>query len=112
MYANGKKALGICDRCGFTYKLKELRYEIQNKTNTGLKVCEECFDPDHPQYDINVVSTLDVQSLYEPRVDTGEADSRILGSFNPVGGGNPQLGSTTIGLDITGEIGTVKVSIT
>ena len=94
MYANGKKALGICDRCGFTYKLKELRYEIQNKTNTGLKVCEECFDPDHPQYDINVVSTLDAQSLYEPRVDTGEADS------------------TTIGLDITGEIGTVKVSIT
>tara|TARA_R100000935_G_scaffold18029_1_gene34879 strand:+ start:2424 stop:2762 length:339 start_codon:yes stop_codon:yes gene_type:complete len=112
MYAIGSKALGICDRCGFTYKLKELKYEVQNKTNTGLKVCYECFDPDQPQYNINSVTTLDVQSLYDPRVDTGEADSRRLGSFNPVGGGNTQVGSVTLGLDITGEIGTIKVSIT
>ena len=112
MYAVGRKALGICDRCGFTYKLKELKHEIQNKTNTGLKVCNECFDPDQPQYDINTISTLDEQSLYEPRVDTGEADSRRVSAFDPVGGGNTQLGSRTIGLDITGEIGTIVVSIT
>ena len=28
MYAAGKKALGDCDRCGFTYKLNNLQYEI------------------------------------------------------------------------------------
>ena len=27
-YARGKKALGQCDRCGFTVKLNELQYEI------------------------------------------------------------------------------------
>ena len=38
MYAQGKKALAICDRCGFTYRLKDLRYEVQNKQKNGLKV--------------------------------------------------------------------------
>ena len=84
MYAQGKKALGICDRCGFTYLLKNLRYEVQNKSKNGLKVCNECFDPDQPQYDVNTISTIDPQSLYDPRVDTGEADSRRLFAFNPI----------------------------
>ena len=112
MYAQGKKALGICDRCGFTYRLKDLRYEVQNKVKNGLKVCYECYDPDQPQYDVNELSTIDPQSLYDPRVDTGEADSRRLFAFDPIGGGITSLGSKTVGLDITGEIGTLSVSIT
>ena len=110
MYAQGKKALSICDRCGFTYLLKDLRYEVQNKQKNGLKVCNECFDPDQPQYDVNDLSTIDPQSLYDPRVDTGEADSRRLFAFDPIGGGITELGSKTVGLDITGEIGTITVS--
>jgi len=110
MYAQGKKALGICDRCGFTYLLKDLRYEVQNKVKNGLKVCYECYDPDQPQYDVNELSTIDPQSLYDPRVDTGEADSRRLFAFDPIGGGITELGSKTVGLDITGEIGTITVS--
>ena len=85
-YAQGKKALGICDRCGFTYKLRELRYEVENKTRNGLKVCYECFDPDHPQFDVNNITTIDPQALYDPRVDTGEQASREIFGFNPVTG--------------------------
>ena len=94
MYAQGKKALAICDRCGFTYRLKDLRYEVQNKQKN----------------DVNDLSTIDPQSLYDPRVDTGEADSRRLFAFDPIGGGITELGSKTVGLDITGEIGTITVS--
>lgn len=34
---------GICDRCGFQYRLSELRTEW-----TGLKVCSEDWDPRPP----------------------------------------------------------------
>ena len=50
MYAKGSKALGLCDRCGFTYKLAELKYEVQDQVRNGLRVCSVCFDPDQPQY--------------------------------------------------------------
>lgn len=36
--------LGICDRCGFKFRLKELRKEW-----TGLMVCKDDYDPRHPQ---------------------------------------------------------------
>lgn len=101
MYAQGRKALGICDRCGFTYKLKDLRREVQNKTLNGLKVCPECFDPDQPQYDVNDISTIDPQALYDARVDTGEQASTTYFGFDPV---------TSIGIVMRGNIG--KVTIT
>jgi len=43
-YASAKHAIGICDRCGFEYKLKELRWEIYDQHRTGYRVCYECFD--------------------------------------------------------------------
>ena len=110
MYAQGRKALGICDRCGFTFKLKELRYETENKVRNGLRVCPECFDPDHPQFDVNRVSTIDPQALYDARVDTGEEASARLFAFDPVGGGITALGSRTVGLDMRGELGEITLS--
>jgi hypothetical protein len=75
MYAKGKKALGICDRCGFTYKLSELKYEIEDSIRNGLRVCSSCFDPDHPQFKVGELQTSDPQSLFNPRTDTGEKES-------------------------------------
>jgi len=49
-YAVGKYAQAICDRCGQQYYLKELKKEW-----TGMKVCQECYEPKHPQL------------LFEPR---------------------------------------------
>ena len=43
-YASGKKALAICDRCGFRYRLHELKKEWN-----GLKTCPNCFETKHPQ---------------------------------------------------------------
>ena len=101
-YAAGKKALGDCDRCGFTYKLKDLRYEIEDGIRNGLRVCDDCLDIDHPQLKIGEVNTSDNQSLYNPRPDRGEKSSTEYYGFNPV---------SSTGLVLRTEIGKVKVSI-
>ena len=84
MYAAGKKALGICDRCGFTYKLSELKYEVEDKVRNGLRVCTDCLDPDHPQLRVGELQTSDPQALFNPRVDSGEVASTSYYGFNPV----------------------------
>lgn len=33
-----------CDRCGFTFKARQLRKEWN-----GLRVCGDCWEPRHPQ---------------------------------------------------------------
>tara|TARA_R110002167_G_scaffold1385_6_gene6337 strand:- start:1180 stop:2010 length:831 start_codon:yes stop_codon:yes gene_type:complete len=48
-YAEGKKAIGSCDRCSFEYKLSELIPEVVAMKRTGYLVCESCFDSDNPQ---------------------------------------------------------------
>lgn len=101
MYAKATKALGTCDRCGFTYKLSELKCEVQDEVLNGLRVCRECFDPDHPQYRIGQLNITDPQSLYDPRVDTGKKNSTNYFGFNPV---------NSTGIVLTGHIG--KVTIT
>ena len=57
------------------------------------------------------MNMADPQALRNPRPDNAINASRRLGSFDPVGGGVTPLGSRTVGLDITGEVGTVKVVI-
>ena len=81
MYAQGKKALGQCDRCGFSYKLNNLKYEIVDSKRNGLRVCNECFDVDQPQLKLGDIDTSDNESLYNPRVDTGESNSEHIMSW-------------------------------
>ena len=83
-YAAGKKAIGICDRCGFTYKLKDLKYEVQDQKKTGSRICPSCIDPDQPQYRVGEVDTSDNISLYNPRPDSGEVASTSYFGFNPL----------------------------
>jgi hypothetical protein len=108
-YAAGKRALGLCDRCGFTYKLSELKYEIEDQVRNGLRVCSSCFDQDHPQLQLGKVKFTDPQALYNPRADSGEKSSTSYYAFNPVGGGVTEFGSSTVGLKMTGKVGKVKV---
>jgi hypothetical protein len=90
-YATGKRALAICDVCGFTIPYTELVYQIYNMRNQKLKVCEVCNDQDHPQLQVGRIPVNDPQGLYEPRPDTGiftpvtAKNSRYLFSWNPVG---------------------------
>lgn len=82
-YASGKYALGICDKTGFQYKLKDLRYEYVNGVRTGRRVGYDVLDPDHPQNHIGEVDTTDPQSLRDPRPPTN--NDRGLFGWRPVG---------------------------
>ena len=62
-YAQGKYALGICDRCGFQYKLNTLRKEW-----TGFKVCIECYETKHPQLEVKR-NVSDAIALRDARPD-------------------------------------------
>lgn len=69
-FAAGKRALGLCDRCGRTCLYRELQYQIYNLRNLRIKVCPGCLDKDQPQLQVGRVPTDDPQGLYDPRPDT------------------------------------------
>ena len=112
VYARGKYAFGFCDVTGFRYALKDLVLLIRDGRDTGFRVGFDVLDKDNPQYELGRMKMSDPQALRNPRPDTSLEASRILGSFDPVGGGVTELGSRTVGLDITGEIGRVTVVTT
>ena len=109
-YASGKNAFGFCDRTGFRYPLKDLVPQIENGKPNGLLVGRDVVDQDQPQLQLGRVRTLDPQALRDPRPDTGQAESRRLYAFDPIGGGNTALGGRTVGLDMTAELGEITVS--
>ena len=109
--SKGKRAFGFCDRTGFRYKLTDLVPQIEDQRWTGLLVGRDVVDVDQPQLQLGKVKTNDNESLRNPRPDTALTESRKLFAFNPVGGGITNLGSQTVGLDIEGNVGEVKVVI-
>ena len=68
-YASGKYAIAECDRCGQRYKLKELKKMIIKTKLFNIKVCPECWDPDHPQLSLGLYPVNDPQAVREPRPD-------------------------------------------
>lgn len=95
-------ALGLCDRCGFTFKLNELKEDIFDRRPTGLLVCSKCWDLDNPQLQLGRIPINDPQSLLDPRPDIDRLTSTSYFGWNPVG--NP----ITV---IQCEIGDVTVTI-
>jgi len=78
-YASGKNAKAICDVCGFTCKLKELKAVVVKGHMTGTRACPSCWDPDHPQLKLGMYPVDDPQALRNPRSDAAErAASREL----------------------------------
>jgi len=76
-YASGKRALAECDVCGFRYKLKELKSLIVKRTDTNIKACPTCWEPDHPQLHLGERPIDDPQAIRNPRPDfTGYPESR------------------------------------
>lgn len=76
-FASGKRALGECDVCGFTYRLKRLKDVTVKGQNTNIKACPECWDKDHPQLKLGQRPIYDPQALRDPRPDfAGYAESR------------------------------------
>lgn len=99
-FASSQKALGVCDVCGFTVRLRELRNLIEKGRNTNLKACRECWNPDQPQLRLGEFPVNDPQALRDPRPDSNQyAQSRAL--ILPM--------KSVVG---TGFVGTVTVNIT
>ena len=60
-FANGNRAIALCDRCGQQYKYLQLRQECN-----VLFTCPDCFEPKHPQLDPGY-HPADAIALKDPR---------------------------------------------
>lgn len=60
-YARGKKAYGVCRRCGLRALLNDLVFDQQIP---WLRVHQECFDPKHPQE--KLVKVTDPIAVWRP----------------------------------------------
>lgn len=100
-YASGKHSIAECDRCGFRYKLKELRKLTIKTKQVSIKVCKTCWEQDHPQLQLGMYPVNDPQAVREPRKDLSYTQSGLLADgsigegsrvtqwgWNPVGFGN------------------------
>ena len=77
-FASGKHAIGFCDRCGFRVKFTLMKKLTINEKVTNLKVCPDCWEPDHPQYQIGRLKIYHPQALREARPDPALETSREL----------------------------------
>jgi len=138
-FASGKWAISQCDRCGFRYKLKQLRRLVIKTKNVNILVCPTCWEPDQPQLQLGMYPVDDPQALRNPRPDTtyyqagltglrietqGEVpNDNVLDSGTPSGGSRViQWGWNPVGLNDplglsglpntllgSGQVGTVTV---
>jgi hypothetical protein len=125
-FASGKIAIAICDRCGFRFRLRELRTLVVKTKQVNILVCRECWEPDQPQLQLGMYPVDDPQALRNPRNDStyfqsgtlangsiGEGSRNIQWGWNPVGmaqGFDSAL--TPNNLVGVGQVGTVTVVIT
>ena len=125
-YASNKIAIAICDRCGFRFRLRELRTLIIKTKQVNMLVCKECWEPDQPQLQLGMYPVDDPQALRNPRPDNtyrqsgvlangsiGEGSRNIQWGWNPVGGArsydDPLTPNTLVAV---GNVGTVTVVTT
>jgi hypothetical protein len=85
-FASGKKAIAECDRCGFRYKLKELKQLVIKTKNVNILVCPTCWEPDQPQLQLGMYPVDDPQALRNPRPDVSYIQSGLNDDGNPSGG--------------------------
>ena len=139
-YASAKNSIAQCDRCGFRYKLKQLKRLVIKTKNVNILVCPECWEPDQPQLSLGLYPVNDPQAVRNPRPDSNsyyqsgldgiqvEAGTGVsslqtgvplLGSrviqwnWNPVGGSRANdAGLTPNDLVGIGNVGTVTVTTT
>ena len=78
-YASGKHAIAECDRCAQRYMLKDLRTQTVKTKPYKVKVCKECWDPDHPQLQLGLYPVNDPQAVREPRPDVSYQASGTSG---------------------------------
>lgn len=137
-YASAKNSIAQCDRCGFRYKLKQLRQLVIKTKNVNILACPECWNPDQPQLSLGLYPVNDPQAVRNPRPDIGYYQSGLDGlqttsgtgesatqtgvplggsrvfqwGYNPVGGAsNNDAGLTPNALAPQAQVGTVTITI-
>jgi len=125
-FASGKNAIAECDRCGFRFKLTELKKETVKGNIINILVCPTCWTPDQPQLMLGTYPVDDPQGLHNPRPDrsyvvsgllddgfTGGGSRIIQWGWNPVGGASFfDAALTPNNLALSVLIGTVTVVVT
>jgi hypothetical protein len=125
-FASGKNSIAMCDRCGFQFKLTELKKEIVKTKTFNTLVCPSCWDPDQPQLQLGMYPVDDPQAVRNPRRDTTYLVAGVNAAGNVTGGSrdiqwgwNPVGGSkffddalTPNTLVAIAEVGTVTVVTT
>ena len=125
-FSTGKYSIAECDRCGFRYKLKELKSLTIKTKNVNILVCPNCWEPDQPQLQLGMYPVNDPQAVRNPRPDNtyttsgvnvdnnSSGGSRIFQwGWAPVGGSRGvDAGLTPNNLALTITLGTVTVSTT
>ena len=137
-FSSGKNSIAECDRCGFRFKLHELRKEIIKTKNYNLLVCKTCWDPDQPQLQLGMYPVDDPQGVRDPRPDVSYYQSGNTGlqivltnssgkdaaglpsegsrvfqwGWNPVGGARVfDTALTPNDLAMAAQVGTVTIQI-
>jgi hypothetical protein len=101
-FSSAKYSICECDRCGFRYKLKDLKELVIKTKNVNILVCSSCWEKDHPQLQLGMYPVDDPQAVRNPRPDTSYWSSR-----NITWGWNP-----TYPVTASGQVGIVVVSTT
>lgn len=131
-YSSGKYSISECDRCGFRYKLKELRKLTIKTKQVSIKVCQTCWEPDQPQLSLGLYPVNDPQAVREPRPDISYRQAGYTGlqltdntdfgdpsggsrvfqwGWAPVGGASANdVGLTPNALTSRGVIGSVTIT--
>jgi hypothetical protein len=124
-YASGRTSICECDRCGFKYKLKQLRELVIKTKKVNMLVCPECWERDHPQLQLGLYPVDDPQAVRNPRPDSNTYYQSGILADGSIGGGNRviQWGWNPVGmarafdaaltpnyLEAQGYAGTVSVS--
>lgn len=132
-FSSAKNSIAECDRCGFRFKLTELKKLIIKTKQVSIKVCQSCWEPDQPQLSLGMYPVQDPQAVREPRPDTSyyqagynglqltvntdfgdpTGGSRVFQwGWNPIGGAS-EFDSVLTPNDLVGrgQVGTLTVTI-
>lgn len=109
MAPSGKHTIGLCDRCSQRYALGDLKWEIVNSEQTGRRLCPECWDVDHPQYQLAKVKIGDEFTVRDIRPQN-DLEQTIQYNWADMAG-NVAI-PRNVRVSAVGEVGTVTVVIT
>ncbi len=131
-FSSARHSIAECDRCGFRYKLKDLKKLVIKTKQVTIKVCSTCWEPDQPQLQLGMYPVDDPQAVREPRPDNSYRQSGYTGlqlttntdfgdpsggsrvfqwGWRPIGGASANdVGLTPNALAVLCETGSVTIS--